>query len=336
MKTPTIWKAALVCAISIGSIAGQQAGATEIVTAARHFLASLDEEQRALASFEWDSAQRMDWHFIPKTRKGLPLKDLAQDQQHLAYALINSAMSRQGALEALTIMSFEHILWELENKAPHRDPAMYHFSFFGGVSDEGVWGLSIEGHHLSMNLTIADGKVVSGTPSFMGTNPDIILSGPRKGMQILDKEQLIAFELVDSLSVAQRQSAVLSGKVPGDILTAASQKVEKIQPTGLKVGDMNRNQKRLLMQLIREYIFRQDPVLATAQMKDIRTQDEITFSWVGETRQFTPHYYRIQGRDFIIEYCNIQNNANHAHAVLRSPNNDFGAGWLAEHLSNGH
>jgi ADP-ribose pyrophosphatase YjhB (NUDIX family) len=309
---------------------------TEVVVAARQFLASLDADQRALATFEWDSTQRKDWHFIPKTRKGLPLKDLAQDQQHLAYGLLNTVMSQEGALKALTIMSFERILWELENKAPHRDPAMYHFSFFGAVDSESTWGLSIEGHHFSLNVTVAGGQLISGTPSFYGTNPDIILSGPRKGMQILSEEQSLAFELVESLSISQRQKAILPGGVPEDILTAAQQQVEKFPDSGLEASDLNATQKRTLIRLIREYIFRQSPTIATAQMRDIRNQDSITFSWVGKTDQFSPHYYRIQGKDFIIEYANVQNDANHAHAVLRSPSNDFGASWIAEHVKEAH
>ena len=325
----------LVIAVAV-TTGSKQAQAVDIVLAANQFLASLDADQRALAEFDWDSNQRKDWHFIPKTRKGLPLKDLTQDQQHLAYGLLTSVMSQDGAFKALTIMSFEQILWELENKAPHRDPSMYHFSFFGDVTSDSTWGLSIEGHHLSVNATISAGQIIASTPIFYGTNPDIILQGPRKGMQILSKEQSLAFELIDSLSIAQRQTAVLGGKVPNDILTSASQKVGKLTPAGISAGDLNGKQKRILMQLIREYIFNQNPAKAAAQMKDIRTQDGITFAWVGTSEQFSPHYYRIQGDGFLIEYANIQNGANHAHAVLRDPSNDFGDSWIAEHLKKDH
>lgn len=307
---------------------------SEIVRASQQFLGSLDKDQKELASFDWNDKSRKDWHFIPKTRKGLPIKDLAQDQQHLGYALINLCMSREGSLESLTIMSFEQILWELENKAPHRDSSMYHFSFFGKVSEEGTWGLSIEGHHLSLNFTINNGELISATPSFYGTNPDIILSGPRKGNQILDEEQSIAFELIQSLSVKQKQKAIISGGVPRDILTAAKQKVEILNPRGIGMSDLNGKQKRLLMRLIREYVFRHTNSYAVKEWQSIKEDDTITFSWVGSPEQFKPHYYRVQGKDFVIEYANTQNNANHAHAVYRRPGNDFGESYLSNHLKN--
>lgn len=312
------------------------ATATDLVEASQQFLGSLDDDQRALASFEWKSEERKDWHFIPKTRKGLPLKDLAQDQQHLAYALLGQCMSKRGSLESLSIMSFEQILWENENKAPHRDSSMYHFSFFGKVSDNGHWGLSIEGHHLSLNFTISDGQIVSASPSFYGTNPDIILDGPRKGSQILDQEQLIAFELVDSLSIKQRQKAIPSGKVPRDILTSAQQSVESIDPKGLPIKEMNGKQKRMVQKLIREYVFRHDQKFAAKEWKDIQKDTSVTFTFVGTPKQFNPHYYRVQGKDFLIEYANTQNGANHAHAVYRRLGNDFGASALAQHLKSNH
>lgn len=334
-RTPVMAvKALLAMAVCFGfSISSQ---GSDIVGASKQFLGSLDADQKDLASFTWDSDQRKDWHFIPKTRKGLPMKDLAQDQQHLGYALIAQCMSKEGMQEAMTIMSFEQILWENENKAPHRDSSMYHFSFFGEVSDKGVWGLSIEGHHLSLNFTISDGEIASATPSFYGTNPDIILSGPRKGEQILDKEQALAFELVDSLSIKQRQKAILGGGVPRDILTSAKQSVEELSPRGLSINDMNGKQKRLVMRLIREYVFRHDQKYAAKEWQSLKADKSITFAWVGQPKQFSPQYYRIQGKDFLIEYANTQNNANHAHATFRRPGNDFGAASIAKHLKEDH
>jgi hypothetical protein len=43
------------------------------------------------------------------------------------------------------------------------------------------------------------------------------------------------------------------------------------------------------------------------------------------------HYYRIQGRSFLIEYDNTQDGANHIHCVWRDFQGDWGADALAEH-----
>jgi TonB family protein len=44
-----------------------------------------------------------------------------------------------------------------------------------------------------------------------------------------------------------------------------------------------------------------------------------------------PHYYRIQGPTFLVEYDDTQNNANHIHSVWRDFNGDFGEDLLREH-----
>src|SRR5512137_43324 len=51
---------------------------------ANRFLAALDPEQQAKATFPFDDDQRMDWHYIPKERKGLPLREMTPFQKHLA------------------------------------------------------------------------------------------------------------------------------------------------------------------------------------------------------------------------------------------------------------
>ena len=68
-------------------------------------------------------------------------------------------------------MTLEQILWELENQDPRRDPEKYHVSIFGKPGAEATWGWRVEGHHLSVNFTIANGEKISGTPSFFATNP---------------------------------------------------------------------------------------------------------------------------------------------------------------------
>jgi len=45
-------------------------------TAAKNFLNSLTPEQRAKATYKFEDDQRFDWHFIPKPRKGLPLREM--------------------------------------------------------------------------------------------------------------------------------------------------------------------------------------------------------------------------------------------------------------------
>jgi len=73
-------------------------------------------------------------------------------------------------------------------------------------------------------------------------------------------------------------------------------------------------------------------------MKEIEEAglNNLRFAWAGDQQPGIghPHYYRIQGPTIIIEYDNIQNNANHIHTVIRDLKNDFGGDELLKHYKN--
>ena len=138
---------------------------------AKRLLASLTSEQSGKATFKFEDDERMNWHFIPKERKGLPLKDMTPPQKHLATALLSAGLSQTGFIKATTIMSLEDILRIMEkDNGVRRNPDGYFFSIFGEPSETGVWGYRVEGHHLALNFTLKGGKVTGG-PNFMGANP---------------------------------------------------------------------------------------------------------------------------------------------------------------------
>src|SRR6267378_2645698 len=77
---------------------------------ANAFLNSLTADQRARAAFAFTDEQRFDWHFIPRPRKGLPLKDMTPTQKHLAHALLSAGLSQRGYIKAVEIMSLDDVL----------------------------------------------------------------------------------------------------------------------------------------------------------------------------------------------------------------------------------
>src|SRR5215475_11695149 len=79
--------------------------AAVMAEAANKFLASLTPEQKAKASFQFGDDQRFDWHFIPRERKGVPLKDLDEKQRGLAMAFMKTGLGAAGYQKATTIMS---------------------------------------------------------------------------------------------------------------------------------------------------------------------------------------------------------------------------------------
>ena len=151
-------------------------------------------------------------------RLGLTLGNMKPAQRTLAHALLASALSHRGHLEASTIMILEQILFEMEGR-DIRDPYLYHVCIFGKPDASGTWGWRFEGHHLSLNFTLVNGRIFSVTPSFWGSNPAEVKEGPYKGLKVLADEEDKARKFVRSLSPPQRNMAILSDKAPRDILT---------------------------------------------------------------------------------------------------------------------
>jgi hypothetical protein len=310
----------------------------EMAKAARTLLDALPQEKRAKAMFEFKSEERFNWHFIPRARKGLSIKEMSGSERALAHALLSSGMSHRGYFKAATIMSLEQILRELEQgRGPERDPEQYFFSIFGTPESHGVWAWRVEGHHLALNFTIS-GHDVSATPSFMGSNPGEVREGPRKGLRVLGAEEDLARNLVKSLNEEQRKVAIYTNTAPADIITAADRRARVLEPKGIELKALNDSQKRMLFAVIEEYIYRARPEVAEKEMEAIKSADggQIHFAWGGPLEPGKGHYYRVQGSGFLLEYDNTQNNANHVHAVWRDLKNDFGEDILRRHYDESH
>jgi hypothetical protein len=307
----------------------------EMADAANNVLAALKPEQKAKAQFEFGSDERENWHFIPKDRVGLPIKEMTGGQRALVNALLVSGFSARGFAKASTIMSLEEILAEMEGpkRTFPRDPELYYLSIFGTPGETNTWSWRVEGHHLSANFTIVNGHEISGTPSFFGTNPAKVKQGQRAGLRVLGVEEDMGRQLVLALTEDQRKTAIYTDKAPGEVLTSNERKAHALDPVGVVYKDLPEDQQLMLLDLIREYASRLRPELANADIGRILRAgvDTIRFGWAGSTEVGKPHYYRVQGPTFLIEYDNTQNNANHVHAVWRDLENDFGGDALARH-----
>lgn len=324
--------APVVLSAAVNSVAGQ------MVDRAHHFLSALDADRRAQATFAFDDAERFNWHFIPRERKGLPYGALAVGERRLADRLIGSALSDSGIAKAFGIMSLDQVLYERERR-DIRDPDRYFLTVFGEPSNEAPWGWRLEGHHLSLNVTLAGGQVVSTSPAFMGANPAIVSSGPQQGLEVLPEEQTLGRRLLHLFDDEQRAEVVIAARAPRDIVTGNSRRPEPGRSAGLAAADMSDAQIDALMELIRVYADRMRLELAKVELQKITEAGvgEIHFAWAGGSEPGQPHYYRIQGPTFLIEYDNTQNDANHIHSVWRDLTGaDFGEDVLAEHYAAAH
>lgn len=296
----------------------------QMTEAATKLLDGLPEELRTKATFAYDGPERIDWHFIPRPRKGAVLKGMTDAQKDLVKALLRTGTSKAGYDKALAIMTLEAILREIENteKARQiRDPELYYVSVFGKPSLEGKWGWRIEGHHLSINYTIDQGKVTAMTPFFFGCNPAKVPSGPQKGLRTLPTEEDLARELYTSLADEQRGKATIAEKAPADVLSGTQNAEPKRLPVeGLARADMNEKQKGLLDRILGLYAGRNPAEIAERLLAEAMADggDKIRFGWAGPAGVGQPHYYRIQGPAFVVEFNNTQNEANHIHSLWRS------------------
>ena len=295
---------------------------------ASRFLAALDDSQKAQATFGFDDPERLNWHFIPRPRKGLPIKSMTPAQRALAFNLLQTGLGASGYLKATTIMSLEAILKELEQgqpRSPVRDPELYFVTIFGTPSPTGKWGWRVEGHHLSLNFTLEDGAIASATPAFFGSNPGEVRQGPRQGLRTLADLEDRALRLLQALDSDQKKIAVTAEKAPGDIRAANTPQPPTAEAEGIAFGQLGDDQKPMLKALVEAYAADMTPEVAAAWIEEIKKAgpENVRFSWTGAADRNGPHAYKVQGPTFLIEFNNTQNNANHIHAVWRNMLGDF-------------
>ena len=349
--------------------------ANRLRSAADALLSNLTRDQLAKALYAFDDEQeRRDWDFIPKYRPhGLPLREMTDRQQVLAQQLLASSLSLPGYTQAVSIMAFENVLRELNApraglvSAEFRHAGKYQFSFFGEPHAEQTWAWRMVGHHVAVNFTIVDGKYVAPTPLLFGAEP------AQFGVfrPLIDDEDR-GFSLLDALDSGQRQQAIIHDVAPPDFVTRVVRKLgdEELpgdhelgfdhyvisdhdrqmlkwirhQARGLPCASMNTEQSSLFRELIAGYVDRLPDQVAELHMQRLERGglDQFTFAWAGFPERGKPHYYRLQGPSFLVEFENAQvgaglpGEANHIHTVWRDPDNDFGDDLLLQHYAQDH
>jgi len=311
--------------------------------AAVAFVKTLTDKQKQMAMFVYNDSERYNWYYVPIARKGIPLKNLEKTQENAAMALLQTVLSESGYQKTKAIIQLENVLKESEGRPAddhYRDPTNYYFSIFGDPTYDAIWGWRLEGHHVSLNFSSENNKLISASPGFMGSNPAIVLSGPEKGKEILKDETDLGLSFLHSLNEEQLKTAIISTRAPGDIVTSNKRKAMIDNPQGILYSALTKEQQKLFLELLSIYIHRYTVQFANDMMKDIEKAglNKLQFAWAGqqETGPGHPTYYRIQGPTLLIEYDNTQNNANHIHSVVRDLAHDFGGDELLEHYKNGH
>jgi hypothetical protein len=322
------------------------AGATsaaQMTTAARALLAALGADELRASLFALDADERSHWSNVPYQahhRPGLRLGGLNREQMLRVHDLLRASLSSQGYQKVAGVIRLDDInrSQQVARLAPDASAYQkaqaqsfgsgnYFVAFFGDPRKDARWGWLIQGHHLGVSFTVADGRT-SFLPMFVGATPLSVEENVETGWSALAQEVTRGVELLRSLTDSQRAVALSADAVPGDVLNGVGLKQRFTPSEGLRAAAMTPEQKRLLRALVEEYVENADFDAADAQLAAIATAgwDELMFTWRGSEGDLAaPFYYRVQGPRIIIELCNSE---NHVHTITRDPANDYGEAWL--------
>ena len=259
--------------------------ASDMREAAGALLDSLDDTQRRYASFALaDEAARSDWDYRPRPRPGVAMGDLDAAQRGLVHELIATGTAAAGHSRVVQIISLELVLARRQPDDPTRDPMTYAVSLFGNPRDV-AWGWRFEGHHVSLNVTVAGGAVAA-TPCFLGANPAGHRDGAGRLVRPLAREEDLGRALVATLDPGSRARAVVREQAPPDILTSNMPFIDPAAPDGVPIVDVGPEARELVGRLLDTWAVRLPDAVARAELDRLDGPDgrEVFFAWAGGLR----------------------------------------------------
>jgi len=334
-----------------------QDNADEIKTSVQTFINSLTADQKKIALISFSDSARLKWNNLPvgmRPRAGIKMGSLSDEQRILFHRVLSAALSSQGYLKATGIMHLDNLLnmyydtlyqRKLINEADYKrmrdlqwSTQNYFIALFNTPADS-VWGIKLEGHHLSLNFTFHHNQLAI-TPMFVGTDPAQYPTSEYSGWRVLGQEEDLGIKLINILSPQQKKKATISDKVPGDIFTSAESGKRLLDYSGIKGAELNKKQQEVLLQIIREFVFNLEYEKAVVEFNKIVKAgiSTVYFGWIGPYEEIKPHYFVLNGPTFLIEFDNsgFGGAANHIHAIWREKGNEYGEDILKKHYETEH
>jgi hypothetical protein len=329
-----------------GLFSVQQTGVSlaPVLEAARSFVAALTAEQRKAACFAIDDEAWRKWSNIHPwlMRHGICLADLGGDQRETALVLMQQSMSASGYRLARDVMKLNEHALEITGKPEEYGEWLYWVSIFGTPSPDEPWGWQIDGHHLNVNCFVLGDQLVL-TPNFMGSEPVLARFGKYAGTRVFTAEEEQGYALMRSLSADERRQATIGKDLPSELLTAAFSDNRRIDPAGIRYGELPPEGRERLEALLATYTDRIRPGHAEIRYSEAKRHlSETRFAWIGPFDDTSPFYYRILSPVILVEfdhqsgivYDNDTPSRDHIHTVVRTPNgNDYGKDLLRQHYA---
>jgi hypothetical protein len=311
--------------------------------AAEAFIAGLNEEQRKRTLFAVNDDEWRLWDNTHRPmRQGVGFKEMTEAQRQLAFSLFKASLSAKGLKKTQDTMKLNGTLAELKNDFEQYGEWLYWVTIMGTPSDKQPWGWQLDGHHCIINYFVLGDQVVM-TPTFMGSEPVRAEAGKFKGTVILQDEQDKGFKFFATLTKEQQAKAVLNAeKKTNNSLAQAYKDNLVLDYAGLPAAQLNAAQKKLLLEVITEYVGNMNDGHAKLKMSEVQQHlDKTYFAWIGGSDPQGVFYYRIHSPVILIEFDHQSPVAlartpepvrYHIHTVVRTPNgNDYGKDLLRQH-----
>jgi hypothetical protein len=329
---------------------------TEVKKYCAELHTSFTKTQKRSGLLSFADTSRLKWNNLPvglRARAGTSVGNMTNEQRRLLHRILSAALSSQGYLKASGIMHLDELINRFYDslhvkkafsdttynfiKGLQWSPKNYYFAFFGSPMDV-QWGFKLEGHHLSVNFTFVNDKI-SVTPFFVGTDPAEYMITEYAGWRVLGQEEDLGLRLIRAMTEQQKKKVIASGEVPRDIITGAESGKRLIDNWGIKSADLTAEQKAILQNIIREFVFNLEYEKAVLEYDRIVKAgvDNIYFGWIGGQEEKQAHYFVINGPTFLIEFDNNggpRNSANHIHAIWREKGNEYGEDVLKRHYQS--
>ena len=270
--------------------------------------------------------ERFNFGWVPGTRDGVSLKEINAKQHKLLFDVLRSVLSHEGFKKIKNVLHAEAALAEIEGAHEYRNPQKYWLAIFGKPISGQLWGLRFEGHHLSLNLTLKGNQIVAAMPTFIGSNPSKIPSGPHKGVRPMARDMDAAWALYKSLTPEQMKRARDGGSLLGGLKSFAGTKKYNIgYQDGLPTSDMTGQQLDLMLKIIKAYVEILPATYVKSYLESLKHReiDSLRFHWSGAEEPGNAYLFRLQGRRLLIEH-DAHEESGHIHSIWRDKGFDFG------------
>ncbi len=318
-----------------------------LAAAARRLLAALPAEAREQARFAFDDEEREDVRYAPFFLDGARHGELGPEAAARVDVLLAAALSPSGLEKVRRIRALEAVVARKDRGrafglgllvARFRDPGRYLVAVFGEPDADSPWGFRYEGHHLSLNVTVAPGGAPAVTPLFLGAEPRVVPDGgPEAGVQVLRDEEDLARALYAALPAALRERATLPYAGDRDRMLGQVRRVELGEARGVARGELPPPAQARLDALVEVFLASFPEAVAAARRAEIAAagRDALRFAWAEAPDPPGAFYWRIQGPRTLIEVDNTTD-GDHVHAVWHDAAGDFGDDLLAAHYGADH